>query len=31
VAAPPIALLDQLPNLAAILGGYGKSIAEPPR
>jgi len=29
VAGSPIALLDQPPDLAAILGGYGKSIAEP--
>jgi len=31
VTGAPITLLDQLPRLAAILGGYGKSIAEPPR
>jgi len=29
VAGSPIALLDQPPDLATILGGYGKSIAEP--
>jgi hypothetical protein len=29
LAGSPIALLDQLPDLAAILGGYGKSIAKP--
>jgi len=28
VAPSPIALLGQLPELAAILSGYGKSIAE---
>jgi hypothetical protein len=31
VAAPAVALLDQLPDLATILSGYGKSIAGPPR
>jgi hypothetical protein len=30
-AGAPVPLLDQLPNLAALLGEYGKSIAIPPR